>query len=47
MLAHVNGELRTHLDRHGLTEIIGTNRLFDTFRECLAAYQADANIEAN
>ena len=47
VLAHVNGELRTQLDRHGLTEIIGTNRLFDTFRECLAAYRADANIQAN
>jgi len=46
VLAHVNVELRTQLDHHGLTEIIGTNRLFDTFRECLAAYHADANIPA-
>ena len=47
VLAHVNVELRTQLDRHGLTEIIGTNRLFDTFRECLAAYRSDGNIQGN
>ena len=46
VLAHVNAELRTQLNRHGLTEIIGANRLFDTFRECLAAYHADTNIRA-
>jgi len=46
VLAHVNDELRRQLDRHGLTEIIGTDRLFETIRECLAAYHADANIQA-
>jgi SulP family sulfate permease len=46
VLAHVNAELRTQLDRHGLTEIIGANRLFDTLRECLASYHADPNINA-
>jgi sulfate permease, SulP family len=45
-LAHVNTGLRTQLDRHGLTEIIGTNRLFDTLRECLAAYHADPRFQA-
>ena len=45
VLAHVNDELRTQLDRHGLTEIIGNNRLFDTLHACLSAYHADANIQ--
>jgi len=44
VLAHVNAELRTQLDRHGLTEIIGVNRLFDTLRECLASYHGDPKI---
>jgi hypothetical protein len=35
VLAHVYGDLRTQLDRHGLTEIIGTNHLIDTFRNVL------------
>jgi len=46
VLAHVNADLRKQLDRHGLTEIIGANRLFDTLRECLASYHADPNINA-
>ena len=46
VLAHVNAELRAQLDRHGLTEIIGANRLFDTLRECLASYHADPNTNA-
>ena len=39
-LAHVNAELRAELDRHGLTEVIGNTRLFDTLRDCLGAYHA-------
>ena len=45
-LAHVNAELRTQLDRQGLTEIIGANHLFDTLRECPTSYHADPNINA-
>lgn len=39
-LAHVNAALRAELDRQGLSELIGTNRLFDTLRDCLGAYYA-------
>jgi sulfate permease, SulP family len=38
VLAHMNQNLRTDLDRHELTEIIGPTRMFETLRECLAAY---------
>jgi sulfate permease, SulP family len=34
--AHVESDLRTDLDRHRLTEIIGPTRLFDTLHEALA-----------
>jgi MFS superfamily sulfate permease-like transporter len=40
VLAHVNAGLRAELDRQELTEVIGTNRLFDTLRDCLRAYHA-------
>lgn len=43
-LAHVNAGLRAKLDRPGLSEVIGTNRLFDTLLDCLGAYNA-TNIE--
>ncbi len=46
VLAHVSADLRTDLDRQGLSEVIGTNRLFDTLRECLEAYQT-TNIARN
>jgi MFS superfamily sulfate permease-like transporter len=39
-LAHVNAGLRAELDRQELSEVIGTNRLFDTLRDCLGAYHA-------
>jgi hypothetical protein len=39
-LAHVNAGLRAELDRQGLIEVIGTNRIFDTLRDCLRAYHA-------
>jgi len=39
-LAHVNARLRAELDRQGLSEVIGANRLFDTLRDCLGAYHA-------
>jgi len=39
-MAHVNADLRADLDHQGLTEIIGSNRLFDKLRDCLAAYRA-------
>lgn len=35
--AHVGADLRADLDRHHLTEAIGTDHLFDTLREALAA----------
>jgi SulP family sulfate permease len=35
--AHVGSDLRADLDRHHLTEVIGTAQLFDTLREALAA----------
>jgi SulP family sulfate permease len=35
--AHVGSDLRADLDRHHLTEEIGTAQLFDTLREALAA----------
>ncbi|MER2626494.1 MAG: sodium-independent anion transporter, partial [Accumulibacter sp.] len=38
--AHVNADLKANLDRLGLTELIGENRLFDKLRDCVAAYQA-------
>ena len=37
--AHVNADLKANLDRLGLTELIGENRLFDKLRDCVAAYQ--------
>ncbi len=46
VLAHVNADLRRELDRQRLSELIGTNRLFDTLRECLEAYQA-RNVARN
>ena len=42
VFAHVSQTLRAYLDRLGLTEVIGANRLFETLRECLAAYEAIA-----
>jgi high affinity sulfate transporter 1 len=34
--AHVESDLKTDLDRHHLTEVIGPTRLFDTLHEALA-----------
>jgi MFS superfamily sulfate permease-like transporter len=37
LVAHVEPSLQADLDRHGLTNIIGPDRIFDTLREALAA----------
>jgi sulfate permease, SulP family len=37
VFAHVQSGLKSDLDRHGLTAIIGPTRLFDTLHEALAA----------
>ena len=42
VFAHVSQTLQRDLDRQGLTEVIGPNRLFETWRECLAAYEGSA-----
>jgi sulfate permease, SulP family len=42
VFAHVSPTLQRDLDRQGLTEVIGASRLFETLRECLAAYEAGA-----
>ena len=42
VFAHVSQALRAYLDRLGLTEVIGANRLFETLRECLATYEGNA-----
>jgi sulfate permease, SulP family len=39
VFAHVSPSLRADLDRQELTDAIGPNRMFETLRECLAAYQ--------
>jgi SulP family sulfate permease len=38
VLAHTGEGLKADIDRLGLTEVIGTDRQFETLRECLAAY---------
>jgi sulfate permease, SulP family len=40
VFAHISQNLKKDLDRQGLSEVIGPNRLFDTLRECLVAYEA-------
>jgi sulfate permease, SulP family len=39
VFAHINQNLRADLDRQELTEVIGPTRIFETLRECLAAYE--------
>src|ERR1700747_720933 len=39
VFAHINQNLRADLDRQELTEVIGSTRIFETLRECLAAYE--------
>jgi hypothetical protein len=39
VFAHINQNLRADLDRQELTEVIGPARMFETLRECLAAYE--------
>ena len=38
VFAHVQSDLKPDLDRHGLTDAIGADRIFDTLREALASY---------
>jgi len=40
VFAHINQDLRADLDRLELTEVIGPTLMFETLRECLAAYDA-------
>jgi MFS superfamily sulfate permease-like transporter len=47
VFAHLSQTLKGALDRQGLTEAIGPNRLFETLRECLAAYQANVDRSLN
>ena len=39
VFAHINQNIRADLDRQELTEVIGPTRMFETLRECLAAYE--------
>jgi sulfate permease, SulP family len=39
VFAHINQNFRADLDRQELTEVIGSTRMFETLRECLAAYE--------
>jgi sulfate permease, SulP family len=41
VFAHMNQNLKADLDRQELTEVIGSTRIFETLRECLAAYARD------
>jgi MFS superfamily sulfate permease-like transporter len=40
VFAHISQSLKADLDRQELTEVIGPASMFDTLRECLAAYTA-------
>ena len=40
VLAHVQSDLRPDLDRHGLAELIGPTRIFDSLHEALATFEA-------
>ena len=40
-LARISESLREDLDRHELTQVIGVNRLFESRRESLEAYQLE------
>jgi sulfate permease, SulP family len=42
VFAHINQNFRADLDRQELAEVIGPTRLFETLRECLAAYEGRA-----
>jgi SulP family sulfate permease len=42
VFAHINQDFRADLDRQELTEVIGPTRMFETLRECLAAYEGRA-----
>ncbi len=39
VFTHISKSLKADLDRQGLTEVIGSHRIFETLRECLAAYE--------
>ena len=40
LLAHVQSDLRPDLDRHGLTEVIGATRIFDSLHQAIATLRA-------
>jgi MFS superfamily sulfate permease-like transporter len=44
VFAHVQSDLRPDLNRHHLTETIGSNRIFDTLLEALQAYRNLGNV---
>jgi sulfate permease, SulP family len=46
VFAHMNQNLRADLDRQELTEVIGPTQMFETLRECLAAYDELAKNSA-
>ncbi len=43
VFAHVQADLKPDLDRHHLTEVIGSDRLFDSLHEALACYHSLMN----
>ncbi|HEX6565933.1 MAG TPA: SulP family inorganic anion transporter [Chthoniobacterales bacterium] len=45
VFAHINENFRADLDRQELTEVIGPTRMFETLRECLAAYPGRAGSD--
>jgi sulfate permease, SulP family len=45
VFAHMNQNLKADLDRQELTEVIGSTRIFETLRECLAAYEQISKME--
>jgi SulP family sulfate permease len=44
VFAHVQSDLKSDLDRHHLTEVIGADRIFDSLHEALACYQTLAKV---
>jgi SulP family sulfate permease len=40
LLAHVESDLRSDLDRHGLTDVVGPTRIFDSLHQAIATLRA-------
>ena len=45
-IGDLNPKVRGQLDSYGLTELIGTDRIFDTATDLVAAYRASADAAA-